>query len=63
VIPLAPVFVLITVTALLLGFGSHPWSWLAGPIAALAIWSLDRNSRTPGAPAPAHLSREPSPVD
>jgi hypothetical protein len=59
----APVFVLVAVTTLLLNFGSYSWSWLAGPIAAAAVWGLDRNSRTPGAPAPAHLRREPAPVD
>jgi len=64
VIRLAPVFVLIAVTTLLLGYGSYPWSWLAGPIAALAVWSLDRNAHRPGAPAPAHLRpRTPAPVD
>jgi hypothetical protein len=64
VIRLAPVFVLIAVTMLLLGYGSHPWSWVAGPVAALAMWSLDRNAHKPGAPAPAHLRRRaPAPVD
>ena len=63
---LYPVFVLVLVTALLLGYGSYAWSWLAGPIAALALWSLDRNAHAPGAPARAHLHRrapEPAPVD
>ncbi|HEY8722585.1 MAG TPA: hypothetical protein VIL92_01850 [Gaiellaceae bacterium] len=63
-IRLAPVFVLVLVTALLFGYGSYAWSWLAGPIAALAVWSLDRNAHRPGAPAPAHLRhRTPAPVD
>ena len=63
---LYPVFVLVLVTALLLGYGSHTWSWLAGPIAALALWGLDRNAHTPGAPAPTHQQRlapAPAPVD
>jgi len=64
VIRLHPVLLLVLVTALLLGYGSHPWSWLAGPIAALALWSLDRKAHEPGAPAPAHLrSGAPAPVD
>ena len=59
-----PALVLVLVTALFLGYGSHTWSWLAGPIAALALWSLDRNAHAPGAPAPAHLRRRtPAPVD
>jgi hypothetical protein len=64
VIRLAPVFVLIAVTTLFLGYGSYAWSWLAGPIAALAVWILDRKAHKPGAPAPAHLRRRtPAPVD
>ena len=59
----APCIVLITVTALLLGFGSHPWSWLAGPIAALAVWGLDRKAHEPGPRAPAHVRRTPAAVD
>lgn len=60
---LAPVSVLVLVTALLFGYGAHAWSWLAGPLAALAVWSLDRNAHAPGAHAPAHLRRTPAPVD
>jgi hypothetical protein len=60
---LAPAFVLVFVTALLLGYGSHPWSWLAGPVAALALWSLDRKAHKPRMPAPARLHREHAPVD
>ncbi|MEA2423728.1 MAG: hypothetical protein QOH13_138 [Thermoleophilaceae bacterium] len=62
-IRLAPAVVLVTVTSLLLGFGSHPWSWLAGPVAALAVWGLDRKAHEPGVPAAAHVRREPAPVD
>jgi hypothetical protein len=61
VIRLAPAFVLVLVTALLLGYGNHPWSWLAGPIAALVLWGLDRKAHEPVAPAPLH--RTPAPVD
>jgi hypothetical protein len=53
VIRLTPLYVLVAVTTLLLGYGTHRWSWLAGPIAALLVWSLDRWTRKPGAPAPA----------
>jgi hypothetical protein len=63
VIRVTPCIVLVTVTALLLGFGSHPWSWLAGPIAALMVWGLDRKAHEPGAHAPAHVRRTPAPVD
>ena len=59
----APLFVLLVVTSLFLGYGRHPWSWVAGPIAALVVWSLDRWAREPGAPAPARAGREPAPVD
>jgi len=57
---IAPVVVLVAVTALLLGYGRHPWSWLAGPIAAVVVWSFDRKAHEPSAPA---ASREPAPVD
>jgi hypothetical protein len=60
---LTPLFVLVAVTALFLGYGNSPWSWLAGPVAALALWSLDRKAREPSAPAPARRHREPTPVD
>jgi hypothetical protein len=63
VIRLAPLLVLVLVTALLLGYGPYTWSWLAGPLAALAVWSLDRKAHKPGVPAPAHLRRNPAPVD
>jgi hypothetical protein len=63
VIRLTPFFVLVLVTALLLGYGAYSWSWLAGPIAALALWSLDRKAHEPGAPSPARLRRAPAPVD
>jgi hypothetical protein len=60
--------VLIAVTALLLAYGTHPWSWLAGPIASLLVWSLDRSAHEPPAHEPAaapsaHVGREPAPVD
>jgi hypothetical protein len=60
---MAPVVVLVAVTALLLGYGRHPWSWIAGPIAAVFVWSLDRQAREHGAPAPPRVGREPAPVD
>jgi hypothetical protein len=63
VIRLTPLCVLVLVTALLLGYGPYAWSWLAGPLAALAVWSLDRRAHEPAMPAPAHLSRAPAPVD
>ncbi|MDX6475880.1 MAG: hypothetical protein QOH95_1391, partial [Gaiellaceae bacterium] len=44
--------VLVFVTALFIGFGQHPWSWLAGPVAALVVWSFDRKAHEPSAPAP-----------
>jgi hypothetical protein len=64
VIRLAPVVVLIVVTTLLLDYGRYPWSWLAGPIAAFGLWSLDRNAHKPEAPARERLRRRtPAPVD
>ena len=50
---LSPSATLVVVTVLLVPYGSHRWSWVAGPIAALAIWSLDHVARRPSAPAPA----------
>ena len=54
---------LVAVTALLLAYGNHPWSWVAGPVAAMFVWALDRKSREPAEPAPAHATPEPAPVD
>jgi hypothetical protein len=59
----APLVVLVLVTTLLLGYGPYTWSWLAGPLAGLAVWSLDRKAHKPDVPAPAHLRRSPAPVD
>ena len=59
---LAPTLVLVTVTPLLLGYGRFPWSWLAGPVAALALWALDRKAHEPVAPRAARRA-EPAPVD
>ena len=58
-----PTVVLVAVTALLLAYGNHPWSWVAGPVAAMFVWALDRKSREPAEPAPAHATPEPAPVD
>jgi hypothetical protein len=43
----APGILLIVVTALFLGYGSSAWSWLAGPLAALVLWTLARKAREP----------------
>ena len=58
----API-ILLLVTPLFLAYGRFSWSWLAGPVAALAVWSLERKAHEPSAPAAAHASREPVPVD
>ncbi len=63
-IRLAPLAVLVLVTMLLLGYGSYTWSWLAGPVAGLIVWSLDRSARASAEPAPSRAGRrEPAPVD
>jgi len=59
---------LVSVTGLLLAYGSTQWSWLAGPVAALAIWALDLDleTRRPAEQEPARVvpfSAEPEPVD
>jgi hypothetical protein len=36
---------LVLVTLLLAVFGSSPWSWLGGPVSALAIWLIDCSKR------------------
>jgi len=54
--------ILLVVTPLFLAYGRFSWSWLAGPVAALVVWLLDRKAQEPGAPAPAR-SHEPVPVD
>ena len=62
---LAPSLVLILVTTLFLFYGRFSWSWVAGPVAALFVWTLERKSHEPAAPAPKHAARrrEPAPVD
>ena len=60
---LAPYLVLLIVTSLDLTYGRFAWSWLAGPIAALALWSLRGVAEQPGAPSPARAAREPAMVD
>jgi len=46
---LPPTIIFLAVTALLLVYGRYSLSWIAGPIAALAFWALERRSREPGA--------------
>jgi hypothetical protein len=52
---LAPSLLLVLVTTLLLLYGRFSWSWAAGPIAAAALWALERKTRAP--------LDEPAPVD
>jgi hypothetical protein len=60
----APWLVLVSVTSLLGVYGRAPWSWLVGPLAALALWALDRKAHQPSQPAPARRARQaPAPVD
>jgi hypothetical protein len=59
----APLLVLVVVTTLLLAYGPHSWSWLAGPVAALAVLSFGREPRAPGVRAPAPRRRAPAAVD
>ncbi len=55
-----PLIVLIAVGGLLAGYGRFSWSWLAGPVAAVAVFALQRAT----APAEdAARADEPSPVD
>jgi hypothetical protein len=55
---------LVLVTGAFLLYGRFSWSWAAGPLAALVVWSLDRAAHEPGDPAPSHAAqREPAPVD
>jgi hypothetical protein len=53
--------VLVLVTGIFLFYGRFAWSWLAGPVAALVVWTLDRYAREPAQPAPRR--RDPAPVD
>jgi len=59
---LAPSVVLLSVTALLLFYGRHPWSWLGGPVASLFVWGFDRMAHEPAPPAPARIERGPRPA-
>ena len=56
----APIAILLLVTPLLGVYGRFSWSWLAGPVAALVAWAVERQAHEPAEPAPA---REPIPVD
>jgi hypothetical protein len=47
--------ILVLVTALLAPFGSTRWSWLAGPVASVAVWALDRAARDPDERSPARV--------
>ena len=60
-----PPAVFVIVTALFVGYGRFSYSWIAGPVAALALYALDRKAAEPAEPAPgrARASREPAPVD
>jgi len=55
---LSPVAVAVLVTALSGMYGRYWWSWLAGPIAGLLVWSFDRKAHEPAEPL-----RDPAPVD
>ena len=61
-----PAVVLISVSGLLLAYGRFSWSWVAGPVAAVFLWALERKSHEPAEPAPKHAAarrRDPAPVD
>ena len=58
----AALVILLVVTPLFGVYGRFSWSWLAGPVAALAGWAVERKAHEPAAPAPAR-SRDPVPVD
>ena len=58
----AAAVILLVVTPLFLAYGRFSWSWLAGPVAALAVWAVERKAHEPSGPAPAR-SRDPVPVD
>jgi hypothetical protein len=62
---LSPTIILVAVTALLVVYGRYSLSWIAGPIAAVALWALERRSREPSAPAPRRtaIRRTPAPID
>jgi hypothetical protein len=54
----APSLVLVLVTGLFLLYGRFTWSWVAGPVAALALWALERKAHEPSAPAPKHAAAQ-----
>lgn len=60
---LPPSLTFLAVTALLMLYGHHAWSWIAGPVAGLVVWELDGFSHLPAEPALAHagvgISTEP----
>jgi HAMP domain-containing protein len=60
---LAPSLLVLIVTVLDLAYGRFAWSWLAGPVVGLLLWSLRDVAATPAAPAPARARREPALVD
>jgi hypothetical protein len=60
---LAPLLLVVLVTSLDLEYGRFAWSWVAGPIVGLALWSLRDVAARPAAPAAAHARPEPALVD
>ena len=62
---LAPLVILCSVTALMVAYGRSGWSWLAGPVAAILLWWLERKSREPAEPSAARAVRrnDVAPVD
>jgi hypothetical protein len=60
---LAPPLVLLLVTALDYAYGRFAWSWLAGPVAAILVFAVERASHGPAPPAARHRRVAPAPVD
>jgi hypothetical protein len=60
---LAPSLLVVLVTLLDLAYGRYAWSWIAGPVVGLALWSLRGVAATPTAPAAARTVRTPALVD
>jgi hypothetical protein len=58
---LYPLLDLALVTPVLLTYGPSRWSWLAGPLSALAMWVLAGAGGSPVTEAPPrHAGRQPA---
>jgi hypothetical protein len=60
---LAPLLVTLIVSTVDFAYGRFAWSWLAGPVTGLALWSLRGAPKQAARPAAVRPQRAPALVD